>query len=419
MDIQIQNEYWQIFYNRNLTYYIFGAYLDSRPLVSENKTVIRLLVMVDLISTNDNDYPPAYCQLWFRNKFPPVVVPVETIQSIWLYAWGHDPQYSFPHILTCVVPKTFEKWQPKSVSLVATPCDKATNLLRVVYKPLKPLEKKKEFAVCIKGLDFLYTDLSYRLVEYFESLRILGAQKIMIYYLQTHENITKVLNYYKSTGFLEYRPFTFSLKYSNLPEYRHLQIKTRNDAFILHETMAYNDCFYRNMYKYKYIGVWDIDELPLPLKNNTNWHDLIEITQNYKNPKCKSYASLCFYCAYFPSFSGNFTFNNQFPYFFYMLQHVKRVEEYAAYGSATKCFHNTDLLIATHNHFPIHHAAECRDYTFNTTDAQMNHYREPPFTDHLLNTVVDKRLWNYGSEIVENSLKIYKELDFLKDLKFV
>ena len=39
-------------------------------------------------------------------------------------------------------------------------------------------EKKKKFAVCVKGLDFPSEDISVRLVEWIEMLNILGADKV-------------------------------------------------------------------------------------------------------------------------------------------------------------------------------------------------------------------------------------------------
>ncbi|XP_046808761.1 uncharacterized protein LOC124420340 [Lucilia cuprina] len=416
MDIHIQNEYWQILRNRNLTYHLFGAYLDNRPYVTNNRILIRILTMIDLISKNPQDYPTTYCQFWFREKFQPIIVPVEKTQLIWRYEWPHDSQYSFPYILTCTLPKDYEQWLPKSVSLVAAPCDKATNMLRVIYRPLKATEKKKEFAVCIKGLDFPYIDLSYRVVEYLETLRVLGAEKVIMYNLEIHENTTKVLEYYQRTGFVEYRPFSFSLKYSNYPDYRHRQIKTKPYPFILHEGIAYNDCIYRNMYRFQYIGVWDIDELPLPLKNYTKWHDLVKVAAETKNSTCRSYKSLCFLCAYFPDYQQEPILTERFPNYFYMLQHVRRVKEHASLGKAMKCFHNTDYIIATHNHFAIHYVVNCNGYTFPATDAQMNHYREPPKKEDLSNLVLDKRLWRHGNEIVEKSLKIYEELNFFEEV---
>jgi hypothetical protein len=43
----------------------------------------------------------------------------------------------------------------------------------------------------------LYEDLSVRLVQWIELLRILGTKKVFLYELEAHPNITKVLNYYQ------------------------------------------------------------------------------------------------------------------------------------------------------------------------------------------------------------------------------
>lgn len=72
---------------------------------------------------------------------------------------------------------------PVSVSVVEKPCNNATNNLRVIYN-LPPGGKKKGFAVCVKGLDFLHEDLSVRLVEWIELLTLLGNDKVFFYKLQ-------------------------------------------------------------------------------------------------------------------------------------------------------------------------------------------------------------------------------------------
>ena len=53
-------------------------------------------------------------------------------------------------------------------------------------------EGKKKFAVCVKGLDFPEDDLSIKLTEWIEVLGSLGADKIFLYNLEVHPNITKV-----------------------------------------------------------------------------------------------------------------------------------------------------------------------------------------------------------------------------------
>ena len=56
--------------------------------------------------------------------------------------------------------------------------------------------------------------------------------------------------------------------------------------------IPYNDCLYRNMYRYKYIALLDIDEVILPIEEK-NWSDLMKNVKplaenmashvNYKN----------------------------------------------------------------------------------------------------------------------------------------
>lgn len=96
-----------------------------------------------------------------------------------------------------MIPQKFRDHIPQSISLVEKQCDNSTNNLRVIYE--RPIEKK-DFAVCVKGLDFLHEDLSVRLVEWIELLNLLGADKVFFYELQVHPNISKVLRHYETEG---------------------------------------------------------------------------------------------------------------------------------------------------------------------------------------------------------------------------
>lgn len=103
-------------------------------------------------------------------------------------------------------------------------CEPATNNLRINnHVP----EKKGQFAVCVKGLDFLQEDLSIRLVEWIELLGLLGADKIFLYELEVHPNISKVLDYYQSTGKIELTPITLPGEQPNVPGLRHMYLKSK------------------------------------------------------------------------------------------------------------------------------------------------------------------------------------------------
>lgn len=106
----------------------------------------------------------------------------------------------------CVLPQRYKDQIPQSISLVEKQCDNATNNLKVIYE--KPAEKK-DFGVCVKGLDFLHEDLSVRLVEWIELLNLLGADKVFFYELQVHPNISKVLKYYEQEGKVTYILISF------------------------------------------------------------------------------------------------------------------------------------------------------------------------------------------------------------------
>ena len=112
-------------------------------------------------------------------------------------------------MLACQLPKSHWEQVPLSVSVVENVCDTATNNLKVRYNKLPEGETKKQnFAVCVKGLDFPTEDLSVRLIEWFELLHLLGANKIFLYNLEVHPNVTKVLNYYEEKGYVDVTPIS-------------------------------------------------------------------------------------------------------------------------------------------------------------------------------------------------------------------
>ena len=111
---------------------------------------------------------------------------------IWFKKWGNKQRSVQPYLLACQLPQSHWGKTPASVSIVEEKCDKASNNLRVTYNKPEEGEEKKKFAVCVKGLDFPEDDLSIRLTEWLEVLGALGADKIFLYNLEVHPNITKV-----------------------------------------------------------------------------------------------------------------------------------------------------------------------------------------------------------------------------------
>merc|ERR1711878_199897 len=119
--------------------------------------------------------------------------------------------------------------------------------------------EKKKFAVCVKGLDFPEDDLSIRLTEWLEVLGSLGADKIFLYNLEVHPNITKVLDYYSAQGLVDVTPISLPGYQPNLPILQHMYLKSKLN----------------NKRQNEYIALLDIDEVIMPLKH-TNWEDMMK-----------------------------------------------------------------------------------------------------------------------------------------------
>ena len=61
----------------------------------------------------------------------------------------------------------------------------------------------------------------------------------------------------------------------NIYGLQHLYLKNKKTNKRQNELIPYNDCLYRNMYRYKYIALLDIDEVILPIEED-NWSDLMK-----------------------------------------------------------------------------------------------------------------------------------------------
>ena len=185
-DLHFNNKYWQETVTSNGTFLLYGAYLDVRP---KNRLgpAVRILGMINRLEPKVK----AFCQLWFNDSKEPVFSKVLEYKYIWYKKWGNYKHGLYqPYLLACQLPKTHWGKAPESVGIVEQQCDTATTNLRVIYN--KEDGKKKKFAVCVKGLDFPEDDLSVRLVEWIEMLHTLGADKIFLYNLEVHPNVTKV-----------------------------------------------------------------------------------------------------------------------------------------------------------------------------------------------------------------------------------
>jgi hypothetical protein len=267
-ELEFSNIYWQTMRSSNGTFQLFGAFYDERRL-SRIGPAVRIVGMIDRIEPTLK----SYCQLWFEGEREARVVEVLEYKYIWYSKWGNYKQGIYqPYVIACKVPQShWRRGPPASVSLVEKRCDTASNNLRVTYN--KP-PAKKQFAVCVKGLDFLHEDLSVRLVEWIELIGLLGADKIFFYELQVHPNVTKVLGHYQRLGRVHVTPLTLPGGQPNVPAFQHMYLTKKTNHKRQNELIPYNDCLYKHMYEYEYIALLDVDEVIMPVRDAT-WRELM------------------------------------------------------------------------------------------------------------------------------------------------
>jgi hypothetical protein len=344
---------------------------------------------------------------------------------MWIKKWGNYINGAYqPYLIACQIPKPFQGLVPASVSVVEKQCDTATNNLRVIYN-LPPDDHKKGFAVCVKGLDFMYDDLSVKLIEWIELITLLGADKIYFYELQVHPNISKVLKYYEQEGKVQVSPLTLPGGQPNIPGFQHLYLSKKTSQKRQNELIPYNDCLYKNMYKYEFIALLDIDEVIMPKhEDDMTWHDLmvrvLEKSKKVSNLTFPSYNVRNVY--FFDENRHQHEWVKGVPKYMHMLQHINRAANYTKPNQYIKCFHNPERVLTLHNHFPLGClGGACKSFAIDTDDAQLQHYRadcvktlKKSCDDFKQNKVKDPTIWKFKDQLI---LRTMKTLDALKYFK--
>ncbi|OXA38641.1 hypothetical protein Fcan01_26584 [Folsomia candida] len=353
-EILFSNTYWQMLrvIEKNTTgmMYLYSANADGRGTGKK----IRVVTMID------DAFRKANFTATFKNIWP----------------WGQSGAYH-PILVTCHLDDIDEfdaevdnsdgfEW-PASVSIVYQKCQQATNQLKVVNKD----ERVGDFGVCFKWLDFSEVDLSRRIIEMVELLRVLGVSGIHFPYMAAHPNVDKVLKYYEDEDhpIVHLKPFSLPGPYSNLPHLRHLLLRRNNNVKLRSELIPYVACFLENMYRYKYIAIIDIDEVVLPTANSTftNYPELFEELEKM-NTNVTHY-SFCFDMKLFldrmQRTNGTLVadlheirpelFNDPDPQLPYVMNKVYFDKAYLCNSGRhtnVKCFHNTESVLLVHNHSP-------------------------------------------------------------------
>lgn len=247
-------------------------------------------------------------------------------------------------------------------------------------------------------------DITWRLMQWIEMVKILGADRVELYVDDVHENVERLLGWYSGKG-------VSARRHKNVESIVEGDDGERTWQKRRSELLAYNDCLYRNLNEVEFVVPVDIDEVVVP-RVHRSWKGLLEVvaSEDYasfmvseRNTKNKTTL---------PPFSRPQAPNAYYftasdpdePVFF---THLLRTPLSPA-GESGKSFVRTDAALTVFNHYALHvlrpGVGRCQFLPGNLV--QMNHYktncsREAP-----------RRCWEFleeGARVKDGVIFKYKE----------
>lgn len=180
------------------------------------------------------------------------------------------------------------------------------------------------------------------------------------------------------------------------------------------ELASFHDCIFRNIHKYKYISVVDIDEAIIPVSQST-WIEMFGQINEQKDPN----ENYTYYKAPHTRFWTNWNLDTSItagiPDYTPMLKHVTRID-FLRGGNAPKGFYDTRYVLTIHHHWPLTCIGPCKIFDLPTNVSQMNHYRLKYYKDTTGPFFIDKLIWKYKEKLIGSTKKSLEAIGLLNNL---
>lgn len=432
VDLNYNNVLWQEYRSNKLNVFLLRAFLDERS-PTKNEVSIRIISMIDRLEPNGS----LICLIWFSDEpRAPIDVRAEFVY-VWFHRWGnYKDSILQPFVVDCRVSREVVERRRRSkmfVSLVdGERCSwKVTNRVEVITRTGRPTDdttnnKKKDFVVCVKPLEFAENDMTHRLIEWIELLRLVGVELIQFYVYSINSNMTRVLDHYRRQGLVRVREHTLPAWLPNDASMRRSFLRKKIIHKRQNELIPYNDCFYEHFNDFRFVVLLDIDEMIVPIKDRT-WKEMIDRVETSLSIRKRIYSSYSVRNVYFfDGIKSNLTLTNQTDLidsrYLHMLTHVYRSSNYTRNGAYIKTFFKTESLVAVHNHFARHCLHRCRRFDINTADGHLQHYRSDcvrelkKFCDDQFksNVELDLTVRKYREPLIRSVFKTLFELQLIE-----
>lgn len=314
----------------------------------------------------------------------------------------HSDHFGFPFVTTDVLCQSPSMYNVTHVTISIHSDIKANQNQHFLSIQNKELREEKifpyNFTVCISNLFGGYNNV-LQFVQTMEMYKLLGVQRVVIYNTSCGQDLEPVLVHYREEGILEIVEWPIDQFLNPSKGWRFEEHK--GDLHYYGQLTTLNECIYRYMYQSKYVLLHDIDEIVMPYQH-ANLHLLLEDLQ-YQHPRVGVFVieNHIFPKNHYED-SGKFKLPQwrEIPGI-NILEHIYREPSREAVINPTKLIVNPRHVVQT----SVHSVLKTLGETFWVPPdvCRLIHVRVPLqgslTKDQLL---VDKKLWEYEKELVQN-----------------
>ena len=267
--------------------FIVSAFLDNR---NQNiGSIVRILALAPLGNFH------LQCKLFYQSK--------ETIQQVTTVQVFRQAVLPFCEwkaaFVSCPNPSHGDDTMGVSVTSQDCDIDEASNYLRARTLDGNP---EHQLGLCSDTIYNFKDEDAGPLIEFIEMQMLLGVDQIHLYnFHNVSDNIRKILEYYSTKGVIDIVPWKVPVTVFYKDQFsgdRDLSQKgaNQNANFLFGvkkhaQHLAYLDCLYSNMKKYKYLTFLDRDEFLIPKQHSTLVGMLSVLEQKLNNQNIAAYVN--------------------------------------------------------------------------------------------------------------------------------
>ena len=265
--------------------------------------------------------------------------------------------------------------------------------------PVETYQRPKipqNLVVCVPPLHNTFD--VYRVVEWFEMLKLLGVDKVVAYNESLDETASRIMRHYQDQGYLD----VWQMDPDYLKPEGHMKSKWRGPV-------SMSDCMYRYMYRYKRVLGMDVDEFIIPRTTQTlpQLIDKLDSNATVKNGTVRL-VQHSFVGSYF---IPNISDTERFTY----MRHNYRLEKFAQWYK--KSIVNPLGCLSLMNHHCHEKIPGFEEKKAHGSDVVMtdigfvHHYRNMIPERHFSGAIIrDDFLLRYASELTKRVVPKLKEL---------